>query len=171
MSCSSIAAAIGTIPISWRRPWKLPSPRQTSSIPATITSTGRATSVRCAAAFAKHGLATEEADCQDTVTVDAAKTEPAVALAVLSSDAQGAKLMAAGPEATRELFACVGVEAACLAAPKKDVIFKLDGTKGAKVLFVTEQPFALAEQQSLTLFAVDGQGATLGKRTFLVHSK
>jgi hypothetical protein len=123
-------------------------------------------------AFAKHGLATEEPNCQDVPSAaQAVKTEPALALSVLTAAANGASLMAAGPQATRSMFACVGAEAACVAAKRQDVSFKLDGSKGAKVLFVSEQPFALAEQQFMTLFAVDGQGAVLGKRTFLVHAK
>jgi hypothetical protein len=124
------------------------------------------------AAFAKHGLATEEPNCQDVPSAAlAVKTEPTLALSVLTPAANGATLMAAGPQATRSIFACVGAEAECVAAKRQDVTFKLDGSKGAKVLFVSDQPFALAEQQFMTLFAVDGQGAVLGKRTFLVHAK
>lgn len=124
------------------------------------------------AAFAKHGLATEEPNCQDLPSAAAAvKTEPTLALSVLTPAANGATLMAAGPQATRSIFACVGAEADCVTAKRKDLTFKLDGSKGAKVLFVSDQPFALAEQQFMTLFAVDGQGALLGKRTFLVHAK
>jgi hypothetical protein len=124
------------------------------------------------AAFAKHGLATEEPDCQDAPpAASAVKSEPALALSVLSSDAAGAMLMAAGPQATRSIFACVGTETDCLAAKRQDLVFKLDGSKGDKVLFMGQKPLVLAEQQSLTLFAVDKAGTVLGKRTFKVHAK
>jgi hypothetical protein len=124
------------------------------------------------AAFAKHGLATEEPNCQDApAPASAVKSEPALALSVLSADATGATLIAAGPQATRSIFACVGTEIDCLTAKRQDLVFKLDGSKGGKVLFMAEKPLALTEQQSLTLFAVDKAGTVLGKRTFKAHAK
>lgn len=124
------------------------------------------------AAFARHGLATALADCQDQpAAVLAVKTEGSLALTVLTNSETGASLAAAAPLSARQVYACVGSELECLNAKRQDVTFKLDGQKGEKILFVATSPLPLAEQQQLTIFAHDKDGALLGKRSYALHSK
>lgn len=124
------------------------------------------------AAFAKHGLATEDPNCEDTpATSGDVSVEPSIALAVQSQAANGLVLMAAGPESARSMFACIGRDNECFTTKRGDLSFRLDGSKGNKVLFVSSTPILLVEQQTLTLFATDQNGNLLGKRSFAVHAK
>lgn len=124
------------------------------------------------AAFAKHGLATAEANCQDAPTPPGqVKSETALSVAVLKDDAAGATLMAAGPANTRAMYACVGGRRECLASKRKDLSFRLDGSKGDKVLFVADAPLALTSQKAVVLFAADSEGTMIGRRAFHVHAK
>ena len=124
------------------------------------------------AAFARHGLATEEDNCQDLApTSPGVMLDSNIAIAVQSETASGLVLIAAGSETARTMYACLGSEKDCLVTKRQDVRFKVNGRKQRKILFVAETPFILSEQQLLTLFAADQDGKLIGKRTFLVHAK
>lgn len=122
--------------------------------------------------FAKHGLATLEPNCQDPPSALAAtKISTDIALTILNSAEAGVNLAAAGPEAARTMFACIGPELECLKNKRKDLEFNLDGTKEKKVIFTAKKPSTFTEAQYLTVFALDKDNNEIGKRAFYISQR
>lgn len=123
-------------------------------------------------AFAKHGLATVEPNCEDIVPeYQNVPTDTKLTLSVLRPSNNGFLLVAAASTKVSQLYACIGTEPDCLTAQRRDVTFKIDGKLGDKIVFVSSVTVTPAEQQAYTLFSLDSSGNLLGKRSFMFHSK
>jgi len=123
------------------------------------------------AAFAKHGLATLEANCTDQP--DPAKRDDTIVIATQKQETTGVTLMAATtiPE-TESMVACVGTRALCdkdQALPRATLM--PEGLIGEKTAFSTTTPIPVKAQDIITLYAKNKAGTVTGSRMFKYVSK
>lgn len=124
--------------------------------------------------FAKHGLAVAEPNCEDLLANDKrVALDQDLALTVLEV-AQNGVVMAAAADAAadaRQMFACIGTEFECQKSLRRDLTFALDGQKNQRIIFRATGAISVAEQQSITLFALGDGDQLIGSRTFVFHGK
>ncbi len=125
-------------------------------------------------AFAKHGLATAEANCVDTLEGTEIKFSEDLKVGIAGATAKAVdvgKLMISSNKDTARVQICRGHWRTCVPADKTDIEFIPAGKAGDRLIFVSQEVYTPTEQQELTIIAKDAYGEIIGVKTVKITSR